>query len=738
MPIGLGKTEGVRRKLREDPSLSAFYLVPTHELAEQVSADMAADGIDNRHIRSRGEMARKNILDCPFLEEIYAARVSGINAARSVCSKCPRFPVNIGEESAEKPCEYYEQFNGLKETRVVIGVHSHANKYVFEQVGMESRSFLAIDESAISAFSGEIPAVDYDTQVALKSFCGPIIDELLAELAGENTPDPMEARPGLFGGVRALHMAEQAAVILDAHRNLATEQERQQISRYVYLALKAIVMGLELDANDLELLAGANYWPQYTEFIKRVIERTKYQPAMELREGYRHLAFPDVIGNAIRITQMLGLPYQMGRAYYYPTEMPEQKVIILDATSNKKLYEKFVDVTKPLGLDRKLVYKKLPYIEQTQVHITQITNSGYSKSRIGTGEDVLGKLTYVVKSLRSTFPQEDILCVSVLDLKEDIRREVDDSGKTEFAHFRNMRGKNRYANYPFQVILGGFFIPNVAIIEGLNRLGIYSVTEELLEACTIAIRHRHTALNGDTYFSQRKAYKVDSKHSPMVYANLILEQSAISEVVQSVRQRLFSGEPDKRCYILTNVGLSTIYANKFCTLEELTLELEDLSGIKSDMDTSRMRQTNLWSARLARLADGEEFESERIGEYSRDLRRFLELAEGNGAITRLGPKRYRKLAELDEEALEARPKVRPNRAVTMAALTAWLGSQAAKAEFTSAQLAAETQTTSVQFLKDWLAEKVAENEIVKIGETRGTRYRKQSRLFGNVKKDYGL
>jgi len=72
----------------------------------------------------------------------------------------------------------------------------------------------------------------------------------------------------------------------------------------------------------------------------------------------------------------------------------------------------------------------------------------------------------------------------------------------------------------------------------------------------------------------------------------------------------------------------------------------------------------------------------------------------------------------------------------MAVLDDWFNKLPPKSEFTTTQASQETETPNVYYLRDWIATKLAANQLVKIGDARATKYRKSVRLMANVQRDY--
>lgn len=734
-PIGFGKTTGFIKILAEDHTLTALWLCPTHGLARQVMKDMLAAGIDSvRHLMSRPEILGKeeSTSKCLFFAEVSAAMNNGANTTKLVCSKCPRFAANVGE-SGETPCEYFEQYDGLKDVRVVIGMHAHTNPYIYEQCGLEERTLLIVDENALDAFSNHIKPIPYDVQGVLQGFGSRALDELTSELeaAGKAPAEaPTEPVKGYFGAARLMAARQQAKAMLEAHEEAApTRQAREALARFVYAALRAIIGGAGLSPEDAELLKEVNYVPQYLSFLQKLVDLSKFDRALAMREGYQLLVFPNIVENATTCALAVRKPYKISEEYFFPGRLPDKRTVILDATGHKDLYQRMLKAGDPNG-ERELIYHKLPIIKQTQAQITQVTNSGYSKTRITSTEDALERLTFVIRSLRSTFTDAKILVVCMQGIQDEVTAAIDDP-RTTIHHFGELRGLNEYADHDYQIILGGFFVPNKAITEGLNRLGFFNVDEDQLEANAVIYRNRHIALDGSSYFSQRKAFRATSKDGPMRYANLILHQRAISEVVQAIRIRLYSGAPDKRIFILTNVGLTSIYADRFVTLDELTNDLEELSDLKSEIEESRTRKTALMEAKLARLEVGAEFTYERLSNDKDKASWFLRPYISSGLVSRLKPGSYKKMAELDDPAfIKTAPKA--DKKTVAARLDKWYASLDNGAEFTAPEAAEVAESPSVYFVKEWLKSREADGSLTKMGSTRGTAYRKSKKMLGAV------
>ena len=661
MPIGIGKTTKLLELLAADPNLRAAYLCYSHDLAEQVFNDAKALGIeDSRRLMSRVRMHDElnrddaNGFPCPYIGEIKAMQNKSQNITRAVCSKCPRFPARAGEGT----CEYFAQFDGAADVRLIVGVHAHANVHTMSRISMETRNFMVVDESPLKTFSGSINAVPADMQVVFRAFGAAATSELLQEVEDEDVDgeELPEVEPeGLFGYVRLLHAREEAEQQrAENARRRITLEEHKAAQRFMYTCMGTLIAGGRVTGDQLAMISQLPYWGCWKKLIERLVDMSKYEPAMALQEGFRHVCFPDVVADAIKCVLDLGQHYSMNQSYFFPNPMPDSKIIILDATSSRPLYERMIEAgTSPTDdgeLIKPLHYFKLPYVEQTHAKVTQVTNSGYGKSRLKDDERAMDGLMYVLKTIRTVNPAASLLFVSVMELKQAIEKDL---SNTSSGHYGAMRGSNAYEDYDFEVIVGGFFVSNEAIVEGLHRLGMHNVDIELLEAATIAVRNKHVARDGGTYFSQRKAFKSLGKRDPMSYANALYEQAAVSEVVQAVRVRLFSGKPDKSCIILTNIGLTTIYADRFMTLQEIAAELEDESGVQSDINTEIVRRDDLMLAKLFRVEVGAIFKLADIDDDEAAARRFVVQHQNVGTVKRIGPKTYEKLAEVGKSAVQA-------------------------------------------------------------------------------------
>ena len=735
MPIGIGKTTVVLRKLAEDEKLSALYLCPTHELAEQVHNKALDMWIENsRRLMSRVALDKHDpaAFVCPYIDEVRAAQGVVKSLTRTICFRCPRFPFHRDAEPLESPCEYYMQYDKLEDVRLVIATHSHANDYTYEQCKLHNRSFMVVDESPIKTFSGSIDRVADELQVIMKAHRGDVYQELIAEVNAQSMDPPvyddtrdLEAK---FDFVRHQHKVEENRLTAEKYEHDKEKLEDAKImQRAGYTFISSVIGGLALDFRDLRHMDDRHQATLYKTFIDRIIDKSKYPPAMALQDGFRHVIFPDVMQNAI-VCSTKNLQYYMNLSYYFPDRMPAKKVIVLDATSNKLLYERLIEATTEESEElRQLHYFKLPFVEQTNVHITQVTNSGYNKTRILDDSSLFDNLAYVMRNLRSTHPEAKILLVCVKDLVDKLSEGID----VDVVNYGATKGLDDYGDYDFEVVLGGFFVANGGIIENLHRLGLYDVDVELLEAATVIVRNKHVARDGGFYFSQRKAFKYSKPRETLAYANALFGQTAASEVVQAVRLRLFSGATDKTCIILTNVGLTTIYADRFMSLQELSAELEDTSGIQSDIDTTIVRRNNLMLAKLHRVEVGDEFCLSDINADEAAARRFLVQHQNIGTLKRTKPKTYMKVTEVGQQGeLQAKS----SKSTVSAKLDSWLDSLSGMSEFTSSEAAEAADTVSAHFIKDWLRKNSEAGSIVKMGDTKNTKYRKLERLTGMLSK----
>ena len=108
-------------------------------------------------------------------------------------------------------------------------------------------------------------------------------------------------------------------------------------------------------------------------------------------------------------------------------------------------------------------------------------------------------------------------------------------------------------------------------------------------------------------------------------------------------------------------------------------------------------------------------------------RRFLTQYQNAGIIERIAPKTYKKLAELGD-IVEV--KIKESKATVFAKLDQWLMQLPANGEFTSTDAAESADTTSAHFIKEWLKVKTERSQVVKLGSTKGSKYRKITKLTG--------
>lgn len=717
-PIGFGKTTGFIRMLAEDPSLSSLYLCPTHSLADQVVQDMEAAGIDSViHLKSREKLIADDELDCPYSDEISAiAANAGGTVTKAVCSKCPRFPANV-KDSGEDPCEYYIQYDDLVDRRVVVGMHHHANEYVYTKTEVVNRSFLLVDENPIEAFSGEVRAVAVDIRAVLHSYGPMAVAALQAPPEAPKIPTGEGRRRGIFGAARAATEAAERAM-KERVQDARYTEKRRAIDNFVWDAIELLLAGSPLSFQVLDRLQEVGYYPAYIKFLNRVIELSEYPAARRLKEGYQHLAFPDLLANAIEVRR-LGLAYDPADNYYYPRALPDCKIVILDATADEGLYRRMAG-------ERELVYNKLPLIRQSKATIIQVTNSGYSKSRIESSDDTLERLAFVARSLRSTYEDAEILCVVPKQLKDRVT-EVIDNRKTRIDHYGNLRGKNEYQNFDFQVILGGFFIPNKAVVANLAKVGIFGISEDMLESSTIVLRSKHVARDGSSYFSQRKAYRTSGRADcPFHIANLILLNRAKAEVVQAVRVRLYHGAEDKTVYVLTNIGLGGIYADRFVTLDDLTLDLEEASGMKDELLDGAARRSAAMESKFYRMPIDHLFKSEDLNADYKRGSEFVKYLVSCGSASKVSQGSYRKLADIGEGVTT---KSKDGKAVVFARLDAWFAKLTSGSSFGIKELSEAGNTQSVAYVREWLQGRLTKKEVTKSGEARATKYHKIKRVF---------
>lgn len=578
MPVGIGKTTAVLNNIAKDKSLSVFYLCPTQQLAEQVLEDAKKAGIENpRRLQSRGKLFAKNgdfPGACVFGKEATQAQKNGLNVHETVCFNCPRHPANAKTDS----CEYYKQFDGIKKSRMVIGVHAHANQVTFDAVGMEARSFLIVDESPMDTFSNEVKAIPQELREVIEGDLVEILEELVAENNNKSLIVPEVLKPleveSKFLEIMNLGMEEEYVVAQEAARkkNIEIMGVKKRRAR-AYPIIARVLSGKAASDDDVAFLASYNYHLDSNKFLKKIIEKTGYGSDLGLGAGFEHLVFPDVIGNAITC-MAVGQQYVTHESFFYPTRLPDKKVIILDATSSWLLYRKLIDVCG--DETRELVYNKLPFVEQTHVYVTQVIDAGWGKTKILASPALGKKFKFIGDTIQALHMDKQICRVTTKSMKEFFANDKETS-----AHFGATRGLNIFEDYDYELIFGGYFIPDEAVVDGLKKLGIYELDVEDLRRAAVVVKNQHKAVDGSKYFSLRRQYESKGPGDAYDYANAIYKQAAVAEVVQAIRLRLFSGKEGKECIILTNVGLETVYADRFVYLDQLVQELEDESGISS-------------------------------------------------------------------------------------------------------------------------------------------------------------
>lgn len=625
LAVGIGKTftfmeEAATRKL------TVYYLAPTHALAEQTAIALEERGIKTRHVMSRVYLTDHYDFECVFPREVSLAINNGLGA-HTVCAKCPRkqkFNPETKEYGCEvgyEPCDYFNQFEGLENVTAVVGVHNHLFEHMYDVAGVNERSITVIDESPLEALSYTIPAIEPTRLELMKVEAARIISD-------EKAPSMIDTkqRTGIFARVAAVLAAqvEQA------------QSEDKHFKLQVWQSFNAILNGRPPDMQLLGGLPNDSIRGFWYEFAGRIAVNLSWHEEAGIPADQAYLTVPYPVGHAFELAAQDEV-YDPGYDFYLPARLPQNKILILDATASNDVYaEVFRYLTR--GQDaREFKYYQMPLTEQAYSHTVQITSSSYGVSKLY-DETTQAKLSYTILQLLKKHPGPSLLVCHKAHA-DFWRSSLRNQKQVEIATFGSLKGINRWEGFTNQFVIGTPFVPDHGIADLAWKLGQPVSALKLSESAalkTIMMK----AKNGDTAVIHRRVYDGFPFHTALA------QMKSQWEVTQAVRLRLYDRktEGEQRLYIFSNVELKGMYADEFMKLDELTstfrtVEESEERYAEAKAKNSRTRSgfgdLNLW---LRTLPAGFEFKRSDVPNVAGDtaIKTWLSALVENGDLLRSG------------------------------------------------------------------------------------------------------
>ena len=555
--VGLGKTFTFMEEM-QTRKMTCFYLAPTHALAEQTAIALEDRGIKTRHVMSRVFLTDHYGFECNFPREVSLAIYNGLGA-HTVCAKCPRkkkFNQDAKVYSCEAgydPCEYFEQFEDLDKITAVVGVHNHLFEHMYDVAGVNERSITLLDESPLEALSYTIPAIDPTKLELLKIEAARVINAEKAPALADT-----KQRTGIFARVAAVLAAQvHQAQTTDSHHKIQ-----------IWQAFNAILNGLPADMQLLGSLGHDVIRGFWYEFAGRIAVNLGWPDEAGIAPDQAYLTVPYPINHAFELAQKDEV-YDPGYDFFLPARLPQNKILILDATASYDVYaEVFRYLTKGQEA-REFKYFQMPFTEQAYSHTVQITSSSYGVSKLFE-ETTQSKLSYAITQLLKKYPGPSLVVCHKAHA-EFWRSELRNFKQVEIATFGSLKGINRWESFANQFIVGTPFVPDYGIADLAWKLGQPVSALKLSESAalkTVMMKAR----NQDTAVIHRRVYDGFPFHTALA------QTKSQWEVTQAVRLRLYDKKTDgvQRLYIFSNVELKGMYADQFMKLDELNASFSSI------------------------------------------------------------------------------------------------------------------------------------------------------------------
>lgn len=555
-PVGIGKTFTLLNKIAEH-RMTAFYVAQTHLLSAQTHDNFLEEGLDSRHIASRQYLAENQGFECLHPAEVQLAMENGYGS-HTVCAKCPRKRKTDREAGTCEPdegytaCDYFEQFEQLEDVQVVVGVHNHLMDYMYDAADVHERTVTVIDESPLEVFSNVIKAIEPRKLELIRKGFASYIQRI--EVGGQRKE--VKPRPGMFGRVRAF--LEQQAEDMKRTENLSKLP--------TFRMFQQLYEGQAIDLEFLVSLDNDYLRACWYEIAGAIAIETGLAASSDLSEELAFLCIPFPVSDAVALMSH-NKTYDPAKEQYVPIRLPDNKVVILDATASNDVYAPVIAHLNRGFEERQYKFFEHPFVEQKFCHVVQIINSSYGVRRLfhdpATGaDDPKRELLEAVRILYNKSPGRSLL-VCHKTYAAWWKKELERVGDFDVAHYGSLKGLNNWENCVNQFIIGTPFVPDHGVQNLAERLG-QEVELHHLVGSQATRRMRLRAKDGTFATASRRFYNGYPFH------NALAQMKSRWEVTQAVRLRLYNDPGFKQqLYIFSNVDLKGMYADEFMTLHEL-------------------------------------------------------------------------------------------------------------------------------------------------------------------------
>jgi hypothetical protein len=537
---GSGKTLSIEHALGTH-GVRAVYVVPTHELAEQVQRDLEAVGVSTHHWRA-GPTEED---DCPQRELVQFFRDLNYRIRLGPCRECPR----------ERRCPYLQLFrcSANQRAQVLIVTSWHLRRSdLWELKALENRPLVILDEDATTALAAPIELRDD----RLRNFVEQL--DVLREHLMAEAVDIETLVTGVTGHTTESAAEDEIMTLIGLFRRAALDL-LTACARTIGGAWQpaASILGQPLTDGDRKLLKD--------EATLNRLLHAAYEAA------HRRTALPNLFADLIELMLRDGPVHLTPRTCRWArqTMLPSNReIIVLDATAEPAVLEGI--------LGRPVTVVSLPPVEQ-QATVYQImdriaTRSGNCKD-LAVDDSYLKRLvTEVARRHRG----EPLVCISFKSdteaLEELLERE---HGKAVVIHYGGLRGLNAFAEYPVGLVIGRP-MPNEASLQllAVAAFGVGALDENL-RAPPLQWQLDTLAMGPDLWTIRRQQY--DDPRWQAVWRHLVT-----GELMQAIG-RLRPLTNPAIVYVVSNeplppeLDVTTVYAG------ELFPNLA-ISGRRSDFE----------------------------------------------------------------------------------------------------------------------------------------------------------
>lgn len=554
-PVGIGKTFYMLQLVKE-LELTAFYIAQTHKLSWQSHLEFVGMGLQSRHVASRMYLAKTEEFECLMPLEVDMAISNGYGS-HTICGTCPKKRKrqegldSLEPDSGFDPCEYWEQFENLKETEIVCGVHNHLFEFMYEAAAVDLRGVTVIDESPLEVLGKTVPPLNPD-------ILGRVLTTMNAEIERLETMAMTEVKPALNVG----KFARVAQLMEQDHAMSQSEEARQQIDRLSNF--RNIFEGKLFNLGAFDQMKEEQQRAVWYEVATVIADRSGLSMEYNLPEDKHYLAVPYVLPTALALASR-NIVYNPTSTHYLPGSLPPNKVLILDATASTDAYGPVmahITARDP----RPYTFVTVPLVEQPYSNVVQITSSSYGVSVMYDEETQV----YIMSVIRQLILKHGgtSLIVCHKQHQEFWTRAFSKDPEVSIGTYGSLKGLNQWASCTSQFIVGTPFIPDEGIRDLSAKLG-QDITLAKLSGSAALRKTLLLAKNGDTAVIARRFFQGHQ------FQSALAQMKSQWEVTQAVRLRLYNKPvvEKQHLYIFSNVDLKGMYADQYHTLSELAWEL---------------------------------------------------------------------------------------------------------------------------------------------------------------------